>query len=228
VESFGLYVGIISGLLGIGTFIAAAIKWDLWARLKDGLYKRSNRYLIDQLQKQVNSLEEAQTRTMPAQMEAYRKELEQVDAARLNLLQEVARLHKSSEDPDNLTTTEELRQQIIALQGRLKPLGDKLEEMTLQMLESWNDIAADAGKSKTQHEKLDRQIRELQTRVQTLVVLEARYRNGISDHSPESEFIIAAADGRDIPPLPPLPSTSSEHPKLPPPPKAEDDATVTP
>jgi hypothetical protein len=138
-------------------------------------------------------------------MEAYRKELEQADAAVQNVRRLLVDLHQSSEHPDDLTTAEELRQQIKALQGPIIALDSKVEQTRTLMMETWNDSIAYMQASKAQHEDLDHQILELWKLVDTLVVLEAQYRRSISDHSPEAKRIIEAANGRDVPPLPRLP-----------------------
>ena len=116
-------------ILGIPASIVTLVPpWrkQVWGRFREWRYKRSNRYRIDQLEKQIHNL--------PAQMDAYHKELEQVDAARWELLHEVARLHQSSEHPDNLTTTEELSEQIKATQAQYTDLQGTMVQAFWQML----------------------------------------------------------------------------------------------
>jgi len=50
----------------------------------------------------------------------------------------------------------------------------------------------------------DEQIKALQSLVDDLILLEAQYRRGTTDRSPQAKRIIEAAKGRDVPPLPKL------------------------
>jgi phage-related minor tail protein len=77
---------------------------------------------IKALQEQIKALEEAQAQSLQTQMENYRKELVQADAAMQWVRKELFRLHQSSEHPNDLTTTEELRQQIKALEALVTAL----------------------------------------------------------------------------------------------------------
>jgi chromosome segregation ATPase len=139
-EGLNLWVTTIGGILTISVIV---VGWGPpLKRFRVWLYQRTPFHRIDQLQKRVDDLEASQERTwgyaetirkitdnvekigdaqalaLQAQLRDYRTELTQVDNALRDLTQRLINLHLSSEHPDDLTTTEELREQIRALQTR--------------------------------------------------------------------------------------------------------------
>jgi hypothetical protein len=149
-SSANYIVEFIASLIGIGTFLWAARKWDLWARLADWRYRHSPYYRIDQLQ-------------------------EQADA----LLRRIAEFN-------------EILPQVTGHQSRAL---DTQEKLAAALLDHKNQLA-----------EANSQIKAQQALIDDLVILTARYWRDTSDRSPQRQRIIETAKGRDVPPLPKLPS----------------------
>jgi hypothetical protein len=201
-NNLGVILGIPASIIAIvGGFIAAR-KWGIWTRLKDWLYKRSNRYRIAQLQERIERLEGAQGQ----QMEANRKELTQVDAATRDLTQRLVSLHLSSEHPDDLTTTEELRQQI-------KQLGEQLADLRKSVTEAlWKALAIQTNNDRfldnhasivefaamldqmaAQPAERESDVDTLRAQVADLIELQAKFLRGTMDYTPEAQRVLRAA-----------------------------------
>jgi acyl carrier protein phosphodiesterase len=155
-ETLGLVLGIPASIATLVGVIYAATR--AWPRFRDWLYQRTPYYRIDKLQEQVKGLEagqvetreyaelvgkltknvdkmgDAQAQRLQAQMENYRKELTQVNDAVRDLTQRLIDLHLSTDHPTDLTTTEELSDQIKVLQGQFADFRASVTDAFVKML----------------------------------------------------------------------------------------------
>lgn len=141
--AIGLIVGIPASIV---TIVDLFSKKRLWARFRDWLYRLTPYYRNDQLQKRLDAVEanqkqaveyarllkqltesveeSAALRAQGLQMDVdgFRKELTQVDAVIKDLRDRMHDLHLSTDHPADLTTTQELQDQITDLQHRVADL----------------------------------------------------------------------------------------------------------
>jgi hypothetical protein len=150
VETVVLWITAIVGVLTIGGFV---LKWaPFFKRFRAWLYQRTPFYRIDQLQEQVQGLEDkvavtdgnerstakfiesldrlvgSQGKVLERRLEDQAKGLAETNDTLRDLTQRVFDLHLSSEHPDDLTSTDELREQIRALQFQVADLVELVDK----------------------------------------------------------------------------------------------------